>query len=160
MDWNPVMHASFGAHFGLPVEVGLLALEGRVVGIGTGGAEVVVGDDFQDIRRAEFAISAVEIEGIMVRLEVFDSTHDARTTRRRRFVGREMTRRFGFGAGIGGPYCLDAYRDRAEVEVLEVWVGSIIPFDFVHMIGQELKRGGSLDIVRILVAEFHKLIVE
>ena len=59
MDWNPIMHASFGAHFGLPVEVVLLALVGRVVGIGTNGAEFVVGDDFQDIGRAEFADSAV-----------------------------------------------------------------------------------------------------
>ena len=65
-----------------------------------------------------------------------------------------MTRRFGFGAGI------DTHRDRAEVEVVEVWVGSIIPFNFVHIIGQELKRGRSLDVVRILVAEFHKIIIE
>ena len=65
-----------------------------------------------------------------------------------------MTRRFGFGAGI------DTHRDRTEVEVVEVWVGSIIPFSFVHIIGQELKRGRSLDVVRILVAEFHEIIVE
>ena len=53
----------------------------------------------------------------MVRPEVFYITHDARAPRRWRVVGRRMTRRFGFGAGIGGPYCLDAHRDRAEVEV-------------------------------------------
>ena len=94
------MHASFGAHFGLPVEECLLALVGRIVGIGTGGAEVVFGDDFQDVGRAKFADSAVAVEWVMVRLEVFDSTHDARTTRRRRIVGRGMTRRFGYGAGF------------------------------------------------------------
>ena len=120
MDWNSVMLASFGAHFGLPVEECLLALVGRVMGLGTGGAEVVVGDDFQDVGRAKFADSAVAVEWVMVRLEVLDSTHDARTARRRRIDGREMTRRFGFGAGIGRPYCLDAHRDRAEVEVVEV----------------------------------------
>ena len=130
------------------------------MGVGTGGAEVVVGDDFQDVGGAKFADSAVAVEGVMVRLEVFDSTHDARTTMRQRIVGRGLTRRFGFGAGVGRPYCLDAHRDRAEVEVVEVWVGSIIPFDFVHVIGQEFKRGRRLNVVRILVGEFHKLIVE
>ena len=71
-----------------------------------------------------------------------------------------MTRRFRFGAMIGGPNCLDTHRDGAEVEVVEVWVGSIIPFNFIHIIGQELKSGGSLNVVRVLSAEHHKLIVE
>ena len=75
-------------------------------------------------------------------------------------MGRGMRRRFRFGTGIGGPYCLDTYRDGAEVEVVEVWVGSIIPFNFIHIIGQELKRGGSLNVVRVLSAEYHELIDE
>ena len=87
VDWNSVMHAAFDAHLGVPVEEILLALVGGIMGIGTGRAEVVVGDDFQDVWRAKFANSAVAVEWVMVRLEVFDSTHDARTTRRRRIVG-------------------------------------------------------------------------
>ena len=98
MDWNPAMLASFGAHFGIPVEEGLLALVGRIVGLGAGGAEVVVRDDFQDIGRAKFANSTVAAEWVMGRLEVLDSTHDARTTRRRRINGRGMRRWFGFVA--------------------------------------------------------------
>ena len=38
MDWNSVMHAAFGAHFGVPVEEFLLALVGGILGIGTGRA--------------------------------------------------------------------------------------------------------------------------
>ena len=72
MDWNSIMHAAFGAHFGVPVEEFLLALVGGVVGIGTGRAEVVVGDDFQDVGRAKFANSAVAVEWVVVGLEVFD----------------------------------------------------------------------------------------
>ena len=87
MDWNPI-----------PFEEGLLALVDRIVGVGAGGAEVVVGFDFQDIGRAKFADYTVAAEWVMVRLEVFNSTHDARTTRRRRIVGRGITRRFGFVA--------------------------------------------------------------
>ena len=71
----------------------------------------------------------------MVRSEVFDGTQGARTTRRRRIIGRGRTRRFGFGAGIGGPHCLNAHGGRAEVKVVEGWVGSIIHFDFVHVLG-------------------------
>ena len=160
VDWNTVMHATFGAHFGVPVEEFQLALVGGVVEAGAGGAEVVVGDDLQDVTGAEFANSAVAVEWVIVRLEVFDSAHSVRTTRRRRIVGRGMTRRFRFGAGIGGSYCLDTHRDGAEVEVVEVWVGSIIPFNFIHIIGQELKRGGSLNVIRVLSAQCHELILE
>ena len=42
VDWNTVMHATFGAHFGVPVEELLLALVVRMVRIGAGRAEVVV----------------------------------------------------------------------------------------------------------------------
>ena len=63
MDWNSVMHAAFGAHFGVPVEEFLLALVGGILGIGTGRAEVAVGDDFQDLGRAKFANSTVGLSG-------------------------------------------------------------------------------------------------
>ena len=67
MDRDSIMHASFGAHFGFPAEEYLLALVGRVVGVGAGGAEVVVGDGFQDVGGAEFGRSAFTAEGGMVR---------------------------------------------------------------------------------------------
>ena len=67
MDWNSVMHASLSAHFGISVVECLLALVGRIVGIGAGRAEVVVGDDFQDVWRAEFADSTFMVERVMVR---------------------------------------------------------------------------------------------
>ena len=69
--------------------------------VGAGRAEVVVGDELQDVGRAEFGNSAVAVEGIMVRLESFDGTHGARATRRRWVIGRGRAWRFGFGAGMG-----------------------------------------------------------
>ena len=98
VDWDSVVHAALGAHLGVPVEEFLLALVGRIVGISTGRAEVV--DDFQDVGRAKFADSALAVEWVVVGLEVFDGAHDARMTRRRRIVGRGMTSRFGFVAGL------------------------------------------------------------
>ena len=65
MDWNSVMHAAFGAHFGVPVEEFLLELVGGIVGIGTGRAEVAVRDDFQDVGRAKVADSAVAAEWVI-----------------------------------------------------------------------------------------------
>ena len=100
MDWDTVMHAAFGAHLGGPVVEFQLALVGRIVRISTGRAEVVVGDDFQDVRRAKFANSAIAVEWVVVGLEVFDGAHDARTTRRWRIVGGGITSRFGFVAGL------------------------------------------------------------
>ena len=57
----------------------------------------------------------MEIEWVMVSLESFGSAEGART-----FgdvvVGRGggTRRRFGFGAGMGVPHCLDAHGGRAE----------------------------------------------
>ena len=128
MDWNSVMHASLSAHFGISVVECLLALVGRMLGIGAGRAEVVVGDDFQDDWRAEFADSTFTVERVMVGLEVFNSAQGARTTRRRRIarsrvarrrriVRRMMMRRFGRvwtvmvrGIGLGFiPYGVDSH---------------------------------------------------
>ena len=95
MDWNSVMHASLSAHFGISVVECLLALVGRMLGIGAGRAEVVVGDDFQDVWRAEFADSTFMVERVMVRLEILGRTHGARMTRRRRIARSMMMRRFG-----------------------------------------------------------------
>ena len=63
MDRDSAMHSSYG----FPAEEYLLALVGRVLGVGAGGAEVVVGDDFQDVRGAEFGHFAFAAEGVMVR---------------------------------------------------------------------------------------------
>ena len=71
----------------------------------------------------------------MVRFEVFDSTHGARTTRRRRIVGRGRMRRSGFGAGIGGPYCLDAYICQGEIEIEKGRIRSIVLLGSVHKLG-------------------------
>ena len=101
VDWDSVMHAAFDAHLGGPVEEFQLAFVGGVVRVGTGGAEVVVGDDLQDVRGAEFADSAVAVvEWVMVGLEVFNSAQGARTSRRRSVAGRGGARRFGFGVGL------------------------------------------------------------
>ena len=93
VDWKTVVQAAFGAHLGVSVEEFWLAFVGGVVRKGTGRAEAVVGDDLQDVRRAEFADSAVAVEWVMVGLEVFDSAQGARTGRRRRVAGRGMTSR-------------------------------------------------------------------
>ena len=77
MNWDPVMFAPSGAHLGLSADEHLLALVGRVKGVGAGGAKVVVGDDFHDVWRTEFGDSAVVGEGIMVRLESFKSAQGA-----------------------------------------------------------------------------------
>ena len=111
MNWKSVVLASLGAHFGVPVVECLLALVSRMVRIGAGRAEVVVGDDFQDVWRTEFADSTFTVERVMVGLEVFNSAQGARTSRRgriarsrvarrRRIVRRMMMRSFRFGVGF------------------------------------------------------------
>ena len=71
----------------------------------------------------------------MVRLESFDGTHGARASRKLRVIGRGRMWRFGFGAGMGVLHCLDAHGGRAEVEVIEGWVRSIILFNFIYVLG-------------------------
>ena len=90
--------------------------------VGEGRAKVIVGDDLHDVGRVEFGDSALVVEWIVVGFKPFDSTHGARASRRLRIVGRERTRRFEFGTGIGVPHCLNAHGGRAEVEVVEGWV--------------------------------------
>ena len=126
VDWNSVMHAAFDPHLGVPVEEFQLAFVGGIVRIGTGRAEVVVGDDLQDVGGAEFADSAVVVEWVMVGLEVFNSAHGARTSRRRRVAGRGMTRRFRFGAGFYRANGFDAYICQGEIAIEKGRAGSII----------------------------------
>ena len=58
------------------------------MGVGAGGAEVIVGDDLQDVRGAEFANSTfAAVEWVMVGLEVFNSAQGARSSRRQRVAG-------------------------------------------------------------------------
>ena len=85
--------------------------------VGAGRAEVVVGDELQDVGRAEFGNSAVAVEGIMVRLESFDGTHGARATRRGRVIGRGRTWRYGFGTGFFRANSFDAYICQGEIEI-------------------------------------------
>ena len=140
VDWNSVMHAAFDAHLGVPVEEFQLALVGGIVRIGTGRAEVVVRDDLQDVGRAEFADSAVALEWVMVGLEVFNSAHGARTIRRRRAVGRGMTRRFRFGAGFYRVNGFDAHICQGETVIEKGRVGSIILLDSAYELGLECER--------------------
>ena len=100
VDWDSVVHAAVDTHLGVPVEEFQFAFVGGIVRIGAGKAEVVIGDDLQDVRGAEFANFAVAAELVMVGLEVFNSAHVARTIRRRRVVGRGLTSWFGFGVGL------------------------------------------------------------
>ena len=69
------------------------------MGVGAGRAEVVVGDELQDIGRAEFGDSAIAVEGIMVRLESFDGTHGARALGGRGLLKEEG--RGGLGLALG-----------------------------------------------------------
>ena len=71
----------------------------------------------------------------MVRLEVFDSTHGARTTRRRRVVGRGRTRRFGFVAGFYRANGFDAYICKGEIEIKKGRVRSITLLGSAHKLG-------------------------
>ena len=87
------------------------------MGVGAGGAEVVVGDDLHDVGRAEFGDSALAVEWIVVRLKPFDSTHGARASRRLRVVGRGRTCRFGFGAGVSMLNGFNAYVCQGEIEI-------------------------------------------
>ena len=83
----------------------------------------------------------------MVRLEPFKGAQGAGTSGRLWCIGGGKVWRVWFGAGIGGMHCLDTHCGRAEVEVEEGEIGSIMPLDLVHMVGYERKRGGGLDIV-------------
>ena len=136
VDWDSVMHAAFDAHLGGPVEEFQLAFVGGVVEVGAGGAEVVVRDDLQDVRGAEFADSAVAaVEWVMVGLEVFNSAQGARTSRRRSVAGRGGARRFSFGVGGCIADSLDTHVGQWGVEVVEAGVGPIILLELSHMLG-------------------------
>ena len=87
------------------------------MGVGAGGAEVVVVDEFQNVGRAEFGDSAVAVEGIMVRLESFDGTHGARATGRRRVIGGGRAWRFEFSTGFYRANSFDAYICQGEIEI-------------------------------------------
>ena len=146
MNWNSVVLTSLRAHFGIPVVECLLALVGRMVRIGAGRAEVVVGDGFQDVWRAEFADSTFTVERIMVRLEVLGRTHGARTTggwrivrsrlaRMRRVVRSMMMRDFRFGVGFNRADGFDAHICQGETAIEKGRVGSIILLDSAHKLG-------------------------
>ena len=68
------METSFGAYFGLSIVEYCFALEVWVMVLGAAGAEVVVGDDLEDVGSTQFSSSACFAEGKVVSLEPFDRT--------------------------------------------------------------------------------------
>ena len=73
------METSFGAYFGHSIVEYYFALEVWVVVLGAAGAEVVVGDDLEDVGSAQFSSSACVAEGKVVSLEPFDRTQGTGT---------------------------------------------------------------------------------
>ena len=69
----------------------------------------------------------------MVRLEILDRTHGARTTRRRRIARRMMMRRFSVGFNRADGF--DAHICQGETAIEKCRVGSIIFLDSVHELG-------------------------
>ena len=68
------METSFGAYFGHSIVEYCFALEVWVMVLGAAKAELVVGDDLEDVGSAQFSSSACVAEGKVVSLEPFDST--------------------------------------------------------------------------------------
>ena len=108
---------------------------GRVMGVGAGRVNIGGGNELQDLRGAQFGNSAVEIEWVMVSLESFGSAEGAMTFGDVVVGHSGGTKRFGFGAGMGVPHCLNAHGGRAEVKVIEGRVRSIFLFNFIHVLG-------------------------
>ena len=97
---------------------------------------MVVGDDLQDVRGAEFADSAVAVvEWVMVGLEVFNSAQGARRSRRRSVAGRGGARRFGFGVGFNRADGFDVDIRQGEIAIKKGRVGSVILLNSAHELG-------------------------
>ena len=63
------------------------------------GADLAVGDEFEDVRGAQLGGAAVGAERVVGGLESFDGAYGARTFRRYRIFARGRTWMFRFGVG-------------------------------------------------------------
>ena len=80
MNWDAVVQTTCSTNFGGARVEGQGAMVGRVMCVGAGGANFVVGDEFQDVRGAQLGNSAAEIERKVVSLETFGSAEGARAS--------------------------------------------------------------------------------
>ena len=71
VNWDSIMLASSGTHFGGSIMECQPAWKGRVVCVGATGAELVVRDDLEDVRGAQLGSTALRAEGVVFGLESF-----------------------------------------------------------------------------------------
>ena len=125
------MHAgtpipTLGPRFRGTVEVGSLALVVLLMGLSTCETEVIVGDQFEDLRGTQFAGAAGSGEGEMVVFKSHDCTHGAGPRRTILVQVRRMRRlRFRFGGFLS--HYIDPYIRGSEVEVIEKRIDNSSP---------------------------------
>ena len=124
VNWEAVVHAASGTNFGGARMECQGEAVGRIMGVGAGRANFVIGDELQDVRGTQFGNSAAEIEWKMVSLKTFGSAEGARTSGSRDMGRGRVTRRFGFGVGRTVVNMFDPHIHRGIVAIEESRVGS------------------------------------
>ena len=125
MHRNSLLRATLGTRFGGAVVEGSLALVALPMGLDTCETEMIVSDQFEDLRRTQLAGAEGFGEGEMVVLKSHDCTQGAGLRRTNLLeVGRTRRLRFGFGLFLSN--YIDPYIQWGEVEVVEKMSGPII----------------------------------
>jgi len=125
MHRNPLLRATLGTRFGgAVVEIGL-ALVALPMGLDTCETEMIISNQFEDLRRTQLAGAAGFGEREMVVLKSHDRTQGAGLWRANLLEVRRMRRlRVGFGGCLSN--YIDPYIRWGEVEVVEKRGGPII----------------------------------
>jgi len=127
MHRNSLFRATLGTRFEGAVVEGRLALEVLPMGLNTCETEMIVSDQFEDLRRTQLAGTTGSGEGEMVVLKSNGSAQGAGLRRTNLLeVGRTRRLRFGFGGFLSN--YIDPYICWGEVEVEEKRSGPIILF--------------------------------
>ena len=118
MHRNSLFRATLGTRFGGAVVEGSLALEVLPMGLDTCETEMIVRDEFEDLRRTQLASATGFGEGEMVVLKSHDSAQGTGLQRTNSLgFGRMRRLRFGFGGFLSN--YIDPYICWGVVEVVE-----------------------------------------
>ena len=96
----------------------------------------------------------------MISLETFGGAEGARTIGNIVMGRGRLTRRFEFGVGRTVADRFDPNIHRGITAIKKSRVGSIMLLRLADELGEELERGRGSNVSRILVSEFHELVIE
>ena len=96
----------------------------------------------------------------MISLETFGSAESERVCGSLFRGCGGLTRRLGFGVGRTVADWFDPNISRGIVAIKKSGIGSIMFLSLTVELGEELERGRGSNISRVLVSEFHELVIE